>query len=126
LTHGPVHILIGGAWDDRNEYLDSFSTMKATSRILVFKVLWRMGYTRCPSECDVSKSDYCKCAVPDEFTEAYGAQKILAAVNYNGISSDDTENYEMLRARRNIRLDPSVRSSHLTYLYFTANLKVDS
>eukprot|EP01035_Chromulina_nebulosa_P020096 gene20096-26092_t len=81
-THGPVHVLIGGAWNEPELLNDhDVSFLKGYSRLLLFKVLWRMGYTRCPTSCDISKSDECSCSVPDEYINTYGAKNILTAAN---------------------------------------------
>ena len=61
--HGPVHIMIGGAWSDEvydgNELIDLF---RSTERILYFKILWRSGITRCPTRCDAGEE--CVCSIP--------------------------------------------------------------
>jgi hypothetical protein len=46
-THGTVHVQVGGAWGGDTE-LPQFMNFQ---RILAFKVLWRMGLTRCPTAC---------------------------------------------------------------------------
>jgi hypothetical protein len=81
-THGPVHILIGGAWQDTgdNIYTNSnLTSLQAPARVLYFKILWRTGYTRCPDadSCAADESSSCKCAVPDEYIEEFGAEGIL-------------------------------------------------
>lgn len=79
-THGPVHILIGGAWGEGTLFDDeSISFMAMPDKLLFFKVLWRMGFTRCPSKCNLGK--VCKCAVPDEYLTEYGAKYILEQTN---------------------------------------------
>ena len=53
-THGPVHILIGGAWEstgDPIEWTEAMSLLKSDFKILLFKMLWRSGFTRCPVNC---------------------------------------------------------------------------
>jgi hypothetical protein len=47
--------------------------------VLYFKILWRTGYTRCPDadSCAADESSSCKCAVPDEYIEEFGAEGIL-------------------------------------------------
>ncbi len=50
-THGPIHIMIGGAWDDSEVWTDNTSFLEEDTRILLFKMLWRSGFTRCPSSC---------------------------------------------------------------------------
>jgi len=102
-THGPTHIYIGGAWVN-DDSLDDYSTLKSGTKILAFKVLWRMGYTRCPSSC--SSGDSCKCSVPDEYIEKYGAETLLknSTLYYHlGLSSDQDSSYYLgyLRALEN-------------------------
>lgn len=79
-THGPVHIMIGGAWDEGPMY-DSgkYDYLRAADKLLLFKVLWRQGYTRCPSSC--TAGDDCKCAIPDEYFKKFGAKKMLTDSN---------------------------------------------
>ena len=65
-THGPVHILIGGAWGDGTLFDDEdISMVQKPDKLLFFKVLWRMGYTRCPDTCTYGKP--CKCSVPQKY-----------------------------------------------------------
>jgi hypothetical protein len=73
--------MIGGTWDG-GDILNQFGdTLKSDLKLLAFKVLWRSGYTRCPSSCDISSSDSCACAVPDEYLNTYGAIEILNKTN---------------------------------------------
>ena len=79
-THGPVHILIGGAWGDGTLFDDEdISMVQKPDKLLFFKVLWRMGYTRCPDTCTYGKP--CKCSVPQKYIDEYGAESILKATN---------------------------------------------
>jgi hypothetical protein len=79
-THGPVHILIGGAWGDGGLFNDEdVSMVQKPDKLLFFKVLWRMGYTRCPDTCTYGTP--CKCAVPQQYIDDYGAETILKATN---------------------------------------------
>ena len=79
-THGPVHILIGGAWGDGGLFNDEDITMvQKPDKLLFFKVLWRMGYTRCPDTC--SYGSPCKCSVPQQYIDLYGAETILKSTN---------------------------------------------
>jgi hypothetical protein len=79
-THGPVHILIGGAWGDGALFEDEDVTIvQKPDKLLFFKVLWRMGYTRCPDTC--SYGSPCKCAVPQQYIDEYGAEEILKSTN---------------------------------------------
>ncbi len=53
-THGPVHILIGGAWEtteDAITWTTSLDNVRSSIRVLLFKMLWRTGFTRCPTNC---------------------------------------------------------------------------
>ncbi len=102
-THGPVHILIGGAWGDGNLFSDEdVSMVQKPDKLLFFKVLWRMGYTRCPDSC--SYGTPCKCAVPQQYIDEYGAEAILKTTNvYYALEShlkdaDDELFLKVLRA----------------------------
>jgi hypothetical protein len=84
-THGPVHINIGGAWAEGTVFDNGdLDIIRNPNRLLYFKVLWRMGYTRCPASCEVDplltaeeNKAQCMCKVPDEYIEKYGAKAIL-------------------------------------------------
>jgi hypothetical protein len=81
-THGPVHIMIGGAWGDDDIFADgSLKYIQNPDKILFFKILWRMGYTRCPDTCDINEYESCRCAVPQEYLDKYGTKKILINTN---------------------------------------------
>ncbi len=43
------------------------------------QVLWRLGFTRCPSSCNSTET--CKCSVPQEYIDTYGAEYILTKSN---------------------------------------------
>jgi len=73
VTHGPVHVLIGGTWSSK---ADDTTLLKSIDRVLLFKMLWRTGYTRCPESCD-DDSSACSCAVPQEYIDTYGIETIL-------------------------------------------------
>jgi hypothetical protein len=79
-THGPVHIMIGGAWGD-NTVFNDVEYVRKPSKLLFFKVLWRMGWTRCPTSCDSTDYDSCRCSVPQEYIDTYGAKEILESAN---------------------------------------------
>ena len=83
VTHGPVHIMIGGAWsaDEVFQEMDMEYLLRGPVKVLCFKVLWRMGYTRCPTTCTSREHSECKCSVPDEYIEKYSARGILEATN---------------------------------------------
>merc|ERR1719223_698074 len=63
--HGRVHIMIGGHWDNSNEWknlaLESLSGAGGTPDmfLLLSKYLWRQGFTRIPESCssDTSHAD---------------------------------------------------------------------
>mmetsp|Transcript_19693 Transcript_19693/g.17875 ORF Transcript_19693/g.17875 Transcript_19693/m.17875 type:complete len:530 (+) Transcript_19693:381-1970(+) len=76
VTHGPVHVKIGGAWEDTDLYTDDdIHFLKSIDRVLVFELLWRTGYTRCPTACD--DVDECTCSIPQQYLDSYGAKEIL-------------------------------------------------
>ena len=75
-THGPVHIMVGGQFDAADVTV-SMNMLFSTQRIqlLLFKVLWRMGYATCPEQCGdefgVEKAA-CRCSCPKElYSDAY-------------------------------------------------------
>ena len=78
VTHGPVHILIGGNWGEGDVFQKNrdISFLQGMNKLLFFKNLWRAGFTRCPTSCDDTQVK-CACAVPDEYITRYGAQGIL-------------------------------------------------
>jgi hypothetical protein len=80
-THGPVHILIGGAWGEGEQFASTkvVDFLQGPDKLIFFKNLWRMGYTRCPTTCDSTDTDpaSCACAIPDEYLSTYGALSIL-------------------------------------------------
>ena len=79
-THGPVHIMIGGAWGQGTLFDDpDIEFAQMPDKLLFFKVLWRMGYTRCPETCTFGEP--CKCAVPQEYIDEYGAETLLTNTN---------------------------------------------
>ena len=74
--------MIGGAWGESSVF-KRVSTidflLKGPMIVLLFKILWRMGYTRCPVSC--SSTESCRCSIPQKYIDTYGAQGI--AVNSN-------------------------------------------
>jgi len=81
-THGPVHIMIGGSWGDDDVFTnastyDDVSFMQGQSKLLLFKMLWRSGFTRCPTSCADDDGVSCKCSVPDDYVDTYGAYYML-------------------------------------------------
>eukprot|EP00904_Undaria_pinnatifida_P008207 jgi/Undpi1/4516/HiC_scaffold_18.g07870.m1 len=82
-THGPVHILIGGEWDNPEEaFTDTvgkrgvpycYSNMVP----LISKFLWRKGYLRVPDTCSVEQSGggdetSCRASCPEELYKTRG------------------------------------------------------
>ena len=100
VTHGPVHILIGGNWGEGNVFTENrdISFLQGMNKLLFFKNLWRSGFARCPTSCD-SSSSQCACVIPEEYIATYGAQGILERAGVwdqisgslqKGDSSDET------------------------------------
>ena len=108
-THGPVHILIGGEWDQAmvdtssasrfgvwhekyDNYRKTFSKMawgpSTKDFLLIAKTFWRYGVTRCPK---FEKSDLVadglgfnnsrSCFVPAEIREKYTDYELLTEVS---------------------------------------------
>ena len=76
MTHGTVHIQIGGCWGE-GDTLQDVSFLAGMNKLLYFKMLWRMGYTRCPTSCDSSSPETCLCAIPDQYYDEIGAKNML-------------------------------------------------
>lgn len=92
-THGPTHIYIGGAWVN-DDSIDDYTDIQSSSKVLLFKMLWRMGYTRCPTDC--TPGDTCSCAVPQEYIDKFGAKYILddiGAIDTLGLENDGDDEY---------------------------------
>ena len=114
-THGPVHIKIGGAWGLESDFMDTYLSNSLPDLVLLFKLLWRHGYARCPTSCDAdTAASNCTCYIPEEFFDKYGAYSILEDTNmftylsqgntnlytdsegkyhYKGISADDEDDF---------------------------------
>jgi hypothetical protein len=79
-THGSTHISIGGAWGKENDFdgisVESAETMKVGLPVY-FKLLWRTGYSRCPTTCDETMPDSCKCSIPLQYFEKYTPMEIF-------------------------------------------------
>jgi hypothetical protein len=76
-THGPAHVKIGGSWTTSSLTTDYFFEYNVI-RVLLFKILWRTGITRCDESCDLNDADStCKCAIPDEYFEKYTASELI-------------------------------------------------
>ena len=62
VTHGPVHVLIGGAWGEGSEFDEGdMNFLRNINKVLYFKNLWRSGYTRCPTKCVIGMIKYWLC-----------------------------------------------------------------
>ncbi|CAM9333791.1 unnamed protein product, partial [Ascophyllum nodosum] len=75
-THGPVHIVVGGEWNNPEE---SFIKSSGYSQmaVLITKYLWRKGYLRLPQTCNVEEdgtgdSSTCRSSCPAELYESRG------------------------------------------------------
>ena len=89
-THGPVHILIGGAWGEGSLFDDEeIEFAQMPDKLLFFKVLWRMGYTRCPETCSLGEA--CRCSVPQQYIDEYGAETLLTNTNIIYALASDLE-----------------------------------
>ena len=90
MTHGTVHIQIGGCWGE-GDSLEGVEFLQGMNKLLYFKMLWRMGYTRCPTSCDPSDTDACLCSIPAEYFDKIGAEAML--VN-SGVYADISNQLE--------------------------------
>ncbi|CAN0073283.1 unnamed protein product [Ascophyllum nodosum] len=77
-THGPVHIILGGEWDNFEEAFIQASDY-AQLTILISKFLWRKGYMRLPEACSSGDGDSgggdasaCRASCPAELYESRG------------------------------------------------------
>jgi hypothetical protein len=104
-----VHLLIGGAWGEGSLFDDEdIEFARMPDKLLFFKVLWRMGYTRCPETCTLGAP--CKCAVPQEYIDTYGAETLLTNTNIiYGLASDlvDADDELYLKVLRAVE-DPGI------------------
>jgi len=92
-THGPVHVKIGGEWglgDDKVQFAKSYGF--SSNLLLVFKVLWRMGYARCPETCSAVAVEECVCTAPKEIYESKGmtARDVLTVTGVLKYSTEDS------------------------------------
>lgn len=62
---------------DVAEVETSIISFKGNMKLLLFKMLWRMGWSRCPDSCDIESGESCECAVPQEYIDTYGGRYIL-------------------------------------------------
>eukprot|EP00904_Undaria_pinnatifida_P008202 jgi/Undpi1/4511/HiC_scaffold_18.g07865.m1 len=75
-THGPVHILTGGEWEDPEEDLITNLGLNAIIPLLS-KYLWRKGYMRMPEMCTeeengMGSKSTCRASCPPELYESRG------------------------------------------------------
>mmetsp|Transcript_15798 Transcript_15798/g.20250 ORF Transcript_15798/g.20250 Transcript_15798/m.20250 type:complete len:660 (-) Transcript_15798:367-2346(-) len=76
LSHGPIHIATGGAWNHPNSKL--IGELHANGHnILYAKHLWRTGFMRCPATCSLEDSEECECSCPSEIVDKYTPYDIL-------------------------------------------------
>ncbi|CAM9656131.1 unnamed protein product [Scytosiphon promiscuus] len=75
-THGPVHILVGGEWNNPEEQM--IDHLGYTSAVpLISKYLWRKGYLRTPESCSMEEHGIgdgttCRASCPAEVYENLG------------------------------------------------------
>ncbi|CAM9217833.1 unnamed protein product [Ectocarpus sp. 6 AP-2014] len=75
-THGPVHIKVGGEWNDPQEGI--IQALGYTNKVpLMSKYLWRKGYLRMPTSCSVESegtgdASTCRSSCPAELYESKG------------------------------------------------------
>ncbi|CAM9758629.1 unnamed protein product, partial [Hapterophycus canaliculatus] len=75
-THGPVHILVGGEWNDPEELVTNL--LGYTDMVpLMTKYLWRKGYLRTPESCSLEEDGIgdqttCRSSCPAEVYENLG------------------------------------------------------
>jgi hypothetical protein len=70
-THGPLHILLGGQWGI--DFGDKLSDkLIGSAQLLLFKNLWRRGFSRCPTSQEDIESGFTSCSCSDDIIEAKG------------------------------------------------------
>ncbi|CAM9495225.1 unnamed protein product [Ectocarpus sp. 8 AP-2014] len=75
-THGPVHIKVGGEWNDPQEGI--IQALGYSNKVpLMSKYLWRKGYLRMPTSCSVASegtgdASTCRSSCPAELYESKG------------------------------------------------------
>ena len=79
LTHGPVHLMIGGEWHHNNTGIARFFQNQESNFLLMAKVVWRHGFTRCDDTCVEGETDRdeCTCTVPSEYLDLYDPYDVL-------------------------------------------------
>lgn len=69
--------MIGGAWTN-SEWVSDYPFQHNALRVLLFKVLWRTGITRCPATCNSEESsESCRCRIPDELFVKYSPDELV-------------------------------------------------
>ena len=64
LTHGSVHVNVGGHWGVDAAIFDELGwTTHREQFLLIAKGLWRKGLVRCPATCDDDDACACDCSV---------------------------------------------------------------
>ncbi|CAM9098436.1 unnamed protein product [Heterosigma akashiwo] len=105
-THGPVHIQIGGEWNLEEEmldFMDDYGDFRA-DLALIFKVLWRTGFARCPTTC--TEGETCQCTAPLEVLEQAGLtayEALMQADVLKYLDTDGTNLYQADSGRYHIR-----------------------
>ena len=79
LTHGPVHLMIGGQWHQNSTGAERFWKNEESNFLLMSKVLWRHGFVRCEDTCTEGETDIkdCTCACPSEYLDRFTPYEIL-------------------------------------------------
>jgi len=76
--HGPVHIMIGGHWNEfvNTDLATAVNNIQAT--LLYSKSLWRLGFIRCPETCDEDEDPIdCRCTCPVALRQGKSAYEVL-------------------------------------------------
>ncbi len=66
--------MIGGSWTDESLPTEYY-LQHSQQRVLLFKILWRTGITRCPTYCDIN--DTCRCGIPQALLDKYTPSELL-------------------------------------------------
>ena len=80
LTHGPVHLMIGGQWHHNfSSGIARFFQNEESNFLLMAKVVWRHGFTRCDATCTEGETDLddCVCTCPSEYLDLYDPYDVL-------------------------------------------------
>ncbi len=80
-THGPVHIMLGGQWNVGAEASATINDYHSNRlQLLLFKVLWRMGYADCPTDCSSDAQADCRCSCSKDKRGDLDLTEIMANV----------------------------------------------